>query len=231
MTEHNFGLGDFSTADKNPFPPYFSNECDSSLFQEDYIKEPDLNLFLDGEFEGSFESFWAPNFTDQSFPQIVSINDDNMANLYLKDKEQSTISHIPSFTNMADVQQLLSDVSRNDLQSSETHRREVFRVQRETSCAPPRRIGGLTALERLAKIAKYKSKARVWKAKRRVKNKKTQLLKMTGQLPIVARPIFKYVFDAKCLCINILPVLTLSLIHICRCRRYAVCRSRWSPYH
>eukprot|EP00826_Nyctotherus_ovalis_P004355 TRINITY_DN10939_c0_g1_i2.p1 TRINITY_DN10939_c0_g1~~TRINITY_DN10939_c0_g1_i2.p1 ORF type:complete len:309 (-),score=70.44 TRINITY_DN10939_c0_g1_i2:16-942(-) len=26
-------------------------------------------------------------------------------------------------------------------------------------------------------------------------------------------------------------ILTLSLIHICRCRRYAVCRSRWSPYH
>eukprot|EP00826_Nyctotherus_ovalis_P042021 TRINITY_DN4285_c0_g1_i7.p1 TRINITY_DN4285_c0_g1~~TRINITY_DN4285_c0_g1_i7.p1 ORF type:complete len:204 (-),score=60.16 TRINITY_DN4285_c0_g1_i7:19-630(-) len=25
--------------------------------------------------------------------------------------------------------------------------------------------------------------------------------------------------------------LYLSLIHICRCRRYAVCRSRWSPYH
>eukprot|EP00826_Nyctotherus_ovalis_P021666 TRINITY_DN17035_c0_g3_i3.p2 TRINITY_DN17035_c0_g3~~TRINITY_DN17035_c0_g3_i3.p2 ORF type:complete len:130 (-),score=19.36 TRINITY_DN17035_c0_g3_i3:13-402(-) len=25
--------------------------------------------------------------------------------------------------------------------------------------------------------------------------------------------------------------LVLSLIHICRCRRYAVCRSRWSPYH
>eukprot|EP00826_Nyctotherus_ovalis_P031001 TRINITY_DN24758_c0_g1_i2.p1 TRINITY_DN24758_c0_g1~~TRINITY_DN24758_c0_g1_i2.p1 ORF type:complete len:107 (+),score=1.20 TRINITY_DN24758_c0_g1_i2:155-475(+) len=23
----------------------------------------------------------------------------------------------------------------------------------------------------------------------------------------------------------------LSLIHICRCRRYAVCRSRWSPEH
>eukprot|EP00826_Nyctotherus_ovalis_P050650 TRINITY_DN6239_c0_g1_i1.p1 TRINITY_DN6239_c0_g1~~TRINITY_DN6239_c0_g1_i1.p1 ORF type:complete len:123 (-),score=46.03 TRINITY_DN6239_c0_g1_i1:7-375(-) len=23
----------------------------------------------------------------------------------------------------------------------------------------------------------------------------------------------------------------LSLIHICRCRRYAVCRSRWSPNH
>eukprot|EP00826_Nyctotherus_ovalis_P035341 TRINITY_DN3031_c0_g1_i7.p1 TRINITY_DN3031_c0_g1~~TRINITY_DN3031_c0_g1_i7.p1 ORF type:complete len:200 (-),score=57.82 TRINITY_DN3031_c0_g1_i7:28-627(-) len=27
------------------------------------------------------------------------------------------------------------------------------------------------------------------------------------------------------------PPFTLSLIHICRCRRYAVCRSRWSPYH
>eukprot|EP00826_Nyctotherus_ovalis_P002776 TRINITY_DN10559_c0_g1_i8.p2 TRINITY_DN10559_c0_g1~~TRINITY_DN10559_c0_g1_i8.p2 ORF type:complete len:179 (-),score=28.02 TRINITY_DN10559_c0_g1_i8:17-553(-) len=26
-------------------------------------------------------------------------------------------------------------------------------------------------------------------------------------------------------------VYDLSLIHICRCRRYAVCRSRWSPYH
>ena len=26
-------------------------------------------------------------------------------------------------------------------------------------------------------------------------------------------------------------VMDLSLIHICRCRRYAVCRSRWSPYH
>eukprot|EP00826_Nyctotherus_ovalis_P067000 TRINITY_DN9975_c0_g2_i1.p1 TRINITY_DN9975_c0_g2~~TRINITY_DN9975_c0_g2_i1.p1 ORF type:complete len:280 (+),score=75.26 TRINITY_DN9975_c0_g2_i1:64-903(+) len=26
-------------------------------------------------------------------------------------------------------------------------------------------------------------------------------------------------------------ILRLSLIHICRCRRYAVCRSRWSPYH
>eukprot|EP00826_Nyctotherus_ovalis_P052016 TRINITY_DN6547_c0_g1_i10.p1 TRINITY_DN6547_c0_g1~~TRINITY_DN6547_c0_g1_i10.p1 ORF type:complete len:196 (-),score=27.66 TRINITY_DN6547_c0_g1_i10:16-603(-) len=26
-------------------------------------------------------------------------------------------------------------------------------------------------------------------------------------------------------------IQSLSLIHICRCRRYAVCRSRWSPYH
>eukprot|EP00826_Nyctotherus_ovalis_P050472 TRINITY_DN6185_c0_g2_i3.p1 TRINITY_DN6185_c0_g2~~TRINITY_DN6185_c0_g2_i3.p1 ORF type:complete len:261 (+),score=66.73 TRINITY_DN6185_c0_g2_i3:171-953(+) len=27
------------------------------------------------------------------------------------------------------------------------------------------------------------------------------------------------------------PVLALSLIHICRCRRIERCRSRWSPYH
>eukprot|EP00826_Nyctotherus_ovalis_P003045 TRINITY_DN1060_c0_g1_i12.p1 TRINITY_DN1060_c0_g1~~TRINITY_DN1060_c0_g1_i12.p1 ORF type:complete len:227 (-),score=72.55 TRINITY_DN1060_c0_g1_i12:20-700(-) len=37
--------------------------------------------------------------------------------------------------------------------------------------------------------------------------------------------------------LDVLPVtdpeipMYLSLIHICRCRRYAVCRSRWSPYH
>eukprot|EP00826_Nyctotherus_ovalis_P058184 TRINITY_DN7982_c0_g1_i24.p1 TRINITY_DN7982_c0_g1~~TRINITY_DN7982_c0_g1_i24.p1 ORF type:complete len:186 (+),score=35.72 TRINITY_DN7982_c0_g1_i24:137-694(+) len=29
----------------------------------------------------------------------------------------------------------------------------------------------------------------------------------------------------------IIQLFDLSLIHICRCRRYAVCRSRWSPYH
>ena len=27
------------------------------------------------------------------------------------------------------------------------------------------------------------------------------------------------------------PILTLSLIHIWRCRRLLTCRSRWSPYH
>eukprot|EP00826_Nyctotherus_ovalis_P032605 TRINITY_DN2626_c0_g5_i2.p1 TRINITY_DN2626_c0_g5~~TRINITY_DN2626_c0_g5_i2.p1 ORF type:complete len:334 (-),score=98.46 TRINITY_DN2626_c0_g5_i2:22-999(-) len=32
-------------------------------------------------------------------------------------------------------------------------------------------------------------------------------------------------------CYTIGEHLYLSLIHICRCRRYAVCRSRWSPYH
>eukprot|EP00826_Nyctotherus_ovalis_P024582 TRINITY_DN18994_c0_g1_i1.p1 TRINITY_DN18994_c0_g1~~TRINITY_DN18994_c0_g1_i1.p1 ORF type:complete len:153 (+),score=13.13 TRINITY_DN18994_c0_g1_i1:118-576(+) len=31
--------------------------------------------------------------------------------------------------------------------------------------------------------------------------------------------------------LNLKEVYVLSLIHICRCRRYAVCRSRWSPYH
>eukprot|EP00826_Nyctotherus_ovalis_P009943 TRINITY_DN12635_c0_g1_i2.p1 TRINITY_DN12635_c0_g1~~TRINITY_DN12635_c0_g1_i2.p1 ORF type:complete len:297 (-),score=24.39 TRINITY_DN12635_c0_g1_i2:15-851(-) len=30
---------------------------------------------------------------------------------------------------------------------------------------------------------------------------------------------------------NSIRVQSLSLIHICRCRRYAVCRSRWSPDH
>ena len=30
---------------------------------------------------------------------------------------------------------------------------------------------------------------------------------------------------------NITTIIRLSLIHISRCRRYAVCRSRWSPYH
>ena len=25
--------------------------------------------------------------------------------------------------------------------------------------------------------------------------------------------------------------ISLSLIHICRCRRYSLCRSLWSPYH
>ena len=27
------------------------------------------------------------------------------------------------------------------------------------------------------------------------------------------------------------PLYQLSLIHILRCRRYSLCRSRWSPYH
>eukprot|EP00826_Nyctotherus_ovalis_P013822 TRINITY_DN13790_c0_g1_i2.p1 TRINITY_DN13790_c0_g1~~TRINITY_DN13790_c0_g1_i2.p1 ORF type:complete len:337 (+),score=79.52 TRINITY_DN13790_c0_g1_i2:562-1572(+) len=35
----------------------------------------------------------------------------------------------------------------------------------------------------------------------------------------------------KVITIYLIILLCLSLIHICRCRRYAVCRSRWSPYH
>ena len=31
--------------------------------------------------------------------------------------------------------------------------------------------------------------------------------------------------------VNEISVLELSLIHIRRCRRYSLCRSRWSPYH
>ena len=40
--------------------------------------------------------------------------------------------------------------------------------------------------------------------------------------------------DIICRCAypqEILIPFFLSLIHIWRCRRYAVCRSRWSPYH
>eukprot|EP00826_Nyctotherus_ovalis_P015022 TRINITY_DN14234_c0_g1_i2.p1 TRINITY_DN14234_c0_g1~~TRINITY_DN14234_c0_g1_i2.p1 ORF type:complete len:298 (+),score=76.59 TRINITY_DN14234_c0_g1_i2:171-1064(+) len=39
----------------------------------------------------------------------------------------------------------------------------------------------------------------------------------------------KYLFEA--LLVYAAVYIGLSLIHICRCRRYAVCRSRWSPYH
>ena len=35
------------------------------------------------------------------------------------------------------------------------------------------------------------------------------------------------VFDNRVIC----EVSILSLIHIWRCRRYSLCRSRWSPYH
>ena len=42
--------------------------------------------------------------------------------------------------------------------------------------------------------------------------------RLEGNLDIIMRPFFA--FRQK-----------LSLIHIWRCRRYAVCRSRWSPYH
>ena len=31
--------------------------------------------------------------------------------------------------------------------------------------------------------------------------------------------------------ISVPHIVDLSLIHICRCRRYSLCSSRWSPYH
>eukprot|EP00826_Nyctotherus_ovalis_P046478 TRINITY_DN5257_c0_g2_i1.p1 TRINITY_DN5257_c0_g2~~TRINITY_DN5257_c0_g2_i1.p1 ORF type:complete len:190 (-),score=31.61 TRINITY_DN5257_c0_g2_i1:10-579(-) len=37
--------------------------------------------------------------------------------------------------------------------------------------------------------------------------------------------------DTRCSISKLEELPKLSLIHICRCRRYAVCRSRWSPYH
>ena len=36
--------------------------------------------------------------------------------------------------------------------------------------------------------------------------------------------------EAKAI-LDVEDVITLSLIHICRCRRSTLCRSRWSPYH
>ena len=37
--------------------------------------------------------------------------------------------------------------------------------------------------------------------------------------------------DLICLATRNAQAAALSLIHICRCRRYSLCRSRWSPYH
>eukprot|EP00826_Nyctotherus_ovalis_P006155 TRINITY_DN11427_c0_g1_i3.p1 TRINITY_DN11427_c0_g1~~TRINITY_DN11427_c0_g1_i3.p1 ORF type:complete len:435 (-),score=114.17 TRINITY_DN11427_c0_g1_i3:34-1338(-) len=65
---------------------------------------------------------------------------------------------------------------------------------------------------------------------------------------ITIRPLETYdeveepAFITNCLTIRMIALMllcsgvlgfwgSLSLIHICRCRRYAVCRSRWSPYH
>ena len=39
------------------------------------------------------------------------------------------------------------------------------------------------------------------------------------------------VWNLPSLSLNMHSLYTLSLIHIWRCRRYAVCRSRWSPEH
>eukprot|EP00826_Nyctotherus_ovalis_P015892 TRINITY_DN14558_c0_g1_i2.p2 TRINITY_DN14558_c0_g1~~TRINITY_DN14558_c0_g1_i2.p2 ORF type:complete len:211 (-),score=7.02 TRINITY_DN14558_c0_g1_i2:22-654(-) len=49
-----------------------------------------------------------------------------------------------------------------------------------------------------------------------------------------SKALLKLVFNECCTHNQLHETFThirLSLIHICRCRRYAVCRSRWSPYH
>eukprot|EP00826_Nyctotherus_ovalis_P024344 TRINITY_DN18842_c0_g1_i2.p1 TRINITY_DN18842_c0_g1~~TRINITY_DN18842_c0_g1_i2.p1 ORF type:complete len:225 (+),score=36.41 TRINITY_DN18842_c0_g1_i2:102-677(+) len=49
---------------------------------------------------------------------------------------------------------------------------------------------------------------------------RNEIMKDTGHSTIHKETFFPFARE-----------LELSLIHICRCRRYAVCRSRWSPYH
>ena len=51
----------------------------------------------------------------------------------------------------------------------------------------------------------------------------TKRMLMEGEMP---GGIFREANQAKHI-----RVLKLSLIHIWRCRRYSLCRSRWSPYH
>eukprot|EP00826_Nyctotherus_ovalis_P064958 TRINITY_DN9539_c0_g1_i20.p2 TRINITY_DN9539_c0_g1~~TRINITY_DN9539_c0_g1_i20.p2 ORF type:complete len:117 (-),score=33.88 TRINITY_DN9539_c0_g1_i20:16-366(-) len=51
-----------------------------------------------------------------------------------------------------------------------------------------------------------------------LKNTIIEQVEVKGQVGMVKRPKMRI-------------VLTLSLIHICRCRRLLTCRSRWSPYH
>eukprot|EP00826_Nyctotherus_ovalis_P021141 TRINITY_DN16768_c0_g3_i6.p1 TRINITY_DN16768_c0_g3~~TRINITY_DN16768_c0_g3_i6.p1 ORF type:complete len:279 (-),score=52.58 TRINITY_DN16768_c0_g3_i6:18-854(-) len=48
---------------------------------------------------------------------------------------------------------------------------------------------------------------------------------------ILYSPITPSYFSSAKNNVNIGRVNTLSLIHICRCRRLLTCRSRWSPYH
>ena len=48
---------------------------------------------------------------------------------------------------------------------------------------------------------------------------------LTGSFQSLAIPTFGSNEEGAYAFIN------LSLIHICRCRRYSLCRSRWSGYH
>eukprot|EP00826_Nyctotherus_ovalis_P029127 TRINITY_DN22973_c0_g1_i2.p1 TRINITY_DN22973_c0_g1~~TRINITY_DN22973_c0_g1_i2.p1 ORF type:complete len:211 (-),score=59.17 TRINITY_DN22973_c0_g1_i2:10-642(-) len=55
--------------------------------------------------------------------------------------------------------------------------------------------------------------------------------KVEEQKELIAKQFDKLIESIKEHETKLNAVLILSLIHICRCRRYAVCRSRWSPYH
>eukprot|EP00826_Nyctotherus_ovalis_P033396 TRINITY_DN27044_c0_g1_i1.p1 TRINITY_DN27044_c0_g1~~TRINITY_DN27044_c0_g1_i1.p1 ORF type:complete len:100 (+),score=7.64 TRINITY_DN27044_c0_g1_i1:65-364(+) len=58
----------------------------------------------------------------------------------------------------------------------------------------------------------------------------TKEFKSTGRSPLSEEEGFSKIFDSDVGdCLE--SPMYLSLIHICRCRRYAVCRTRWSPNH
>ena len=57
---------------------------------------------------------------------------------------------------------------------------------------------------------------------------KKQFINLSARITLLRRTIM---FAAFGFLFNMLTVFALSLINICRCRRYALCRSRWSPSH
>ena len=61
------------------------------------------------------------------------------------------------------------------------------------------------------------------------KDKKLLFLLSINLLPIFLIFLTSIITGSKIRTMWMTPFL--SLIHIWRCRRYAVCRSRWSPYH
>ena len=84
MTEHNIGQDDFSTPSKNT--QYVSGTYNSDLCQDLLIKEPNQSLFFDQDlfdYPIPIDSFWAANNLEQSFPQIIQINEENTTNLYV----------------------------------------------------------------------------------------------------------------------------------------------------
>eukprot|EP00826_Nyctotherus_ovalis_P061031 TRINITY_DN8641_c0_g1_i3.p1 TRINITY_DN8641_c0_g1~~TRINITY_DN8641_c0_g1_i3.p1 ORF type:complete len:631 (+),score=82.16 TRINITY_DN8641_c0_g1_i3:211-2103(+) len=63
----------------------------------------------------------------------------------------------------------------------------------------------------------------------RLGNKKKLKERLHDKYPLIKAQVLYTV--KKEMATSIGDIVHLSLIHICRCRRYAVCRSRWSPYH